>query len=70
MENRVRTHLYCPDQVIGVFYVLRTLSNYMLDPLEATMTGVFTLGFVTAYCLMFSYKFAGRIVKYFKGIKK
>jgi hypothetical protein len=70
MKSRVRTHPYCPDQVIGVFFVLGTLSNYMLEPLEAAMTGMFTLGFITAYCLIFSYKFTAKIAKYFKGIKK
>ena len=58
------------NQVIGVFYVLETLNNYMLEPLEAAMTGVFTLGFLTAYVLMFFYKVAVKIAKYFKGIKK
>jgi hypothetical protein len=42
----------------------------MLEPLEAAMTGVFTLGFLTAYVLMFFYKVAVKIAKYFKGIKK
>jgi len=32
--------------------------------------GLFTLGFLTAYGLMFFYKFENRIPKYFKGIKK
>jgi hypothetical protein len=56
--------------VIGVFYVSETLSNYMLEPLEAAMAGVFTLGFITAYCLMYSCKFADKLSKYFKGIRK
>ena len=42
----------------------------MLEPLEAAMAGVFTLGFLTAYVLMFFYKVAVKITKYFKGIKK
>jgi len=61
---------YYPDQVLGVFYVPRTLSNYMLESLEAAMTGVFTLGFLTAYCVMYSCKIVIFLSKYFKGIKK
>jgi hypothetical protein len=39
----------------------------MLEPLEAAMAGVFTLGFFTAYCTIVFWKF---IAKFFKGIKK
>jgi hypothetical protein len=42
----------------------------MLDPLEAAMVGVFTLGFVTAYGVMYFTKFVDIASKYFKGILK
>ena len=42
----------------------------MLDPLEAAIVGVFTLGFITAYGIMYSVKIIGILAKYFKGIKK
>jgi len=70
MKSRVRTHPYYPDQMIGVFYVLERLNIYVLEPLEAAMAGVFTLGFIMAYCLMFFCRSINLIAKYFKGIKK
>jgi len=42
----------------------------MLDPLEAAMVGLFTLGFITAYAIMYSTKLVTLLAKYFKGIKK
>jgi hypothetical protein len=42
----------------------------VLDPLEAAMVGVFTLGFVTAYGIMYSTKLMALLAKYFKVIKK
>ena len=57
-------------QAVGVFSVSERLNNYMLDPLEAAIVGVFTLGFITAYSIMYSVKIIGILAKYFKGIKK
>ena len=42
----------------------------MLDPLEAAMVGLFTLGFLTAYIMMYFSKLVALLAKYFKGIKK
>jgi hypothetical protein len=42
----------------------------MLDPIEAAIVGVFTLGFITAYGVMYSYKITIWLSKYFKGIEK
>ena len=42
----------------------------MLETDEAALAGVFTLGFLTAYCLIVSWRFTGKLAKYFKGIKK
>ena len=61
---------YYPDQVVGVFCVPRTLNNYMLEPLEAAMAGVFAMGFVTAYSIVYLCKIGNKLSKYFKGIKK
>ena len=51
MENRVRTHPYCPDQVIGVFYVSRTLNNYVLTVFEGALGGVLLLIFLGIYTI-------------------
>ena len=69
-ENKTAVCPYCPDQAVGVFFVPEQLNNYMLDPLEAAIVGVFTLGFITAYGIMYSVKIIGILAKYFKGIKK
>ena len=42
----------------------------MLETDEAALAGVFTLGFVTAYVIMYSSKLVALVAKYFKGIKK
>jgi len=67
---RVRTRPYCPDQAVGVFCVLERLNNNVLEPLECAMVGVFTLGFLTAYCFMFFFVLVDKVAKYFKGIQK
>jgi hypothetical protein len=42
----------------------------VLEPLECAMVGVFTLGFITAYCFMFFFVLVDKVAKYFKGIQK
>ena len=68
--SRVRTRPYCPDQVVGVFFVPERLNNNVLEPLEAAIVGVFTLGFITAYGIMYFTKLVALLAKYFKGIQK
>ena len=69
-ENKTAVCPYCPDQAVGAFSVSERLNNCMLETDEAALAGVFTLGFLTAYGIMYFVKFSIVIAKYFKGIQK